>query len=166
MAVGLLALVVAGCGELPSRSADIDRDPTVPCMNEPGEPLDEATVIQALRDHGIDLHRESTAGMCSAQDVVVGLTNAPGWSSDADVAEYERIVREDGHVICALRRHQIYDDSLRTTRQQEMGHGLKVRLANLEYTIYRDEDAAESQLARLRAGFSDLERALAGPSDL
>ena len=164
----LLSLTVAGGCDYRSAPASwgrtqpddvtaYERDGSPRCRPGPGRPLGVHLVGRVLRDHGFAVKREADVAICSAEDILVSLTNV----SDDEVSA-GRTVRRQGHLFCDVRRGAIYGRTLGrdrdATRASPVFSGRKAEfwIANVECSLYPEGPETEQQIDRLEGAMEAL----------
>jgi hypothetical protein len=136
--------------------------PRSTCPDGPTRPLEWPALAAALAEHGVYVYPNPESGVCSANDVMMHLTNILFRGPYENISDHDRILRDYGYVGCAIRSKSIYMDSREETHEGSVDpDGVKLRLANIECNIFPNAENASAQIGRLRAAFADLERVLA-----
>lgn len=137
-----------------------DEDSSPACSNEAASPLSVKQVIDALRRHRFTVYPDTTSADCSAEDIVMDVTNILFDGPHENIASHAEISAREGHLGCAVRRGPIYGGESEIQTLEAEVDKFKLVLANVECTIYLDRERRAIQLANLKRALLDLQRDL------
>jgi hypothetical protein len=126
------------------------------CQDGPTEPLTKGQVVRVLRDHGFSAYPDPYT-CAGATDIMIDLSNILSFGPDANVDEHAEISAREGYLLCALRSHPIYGEGTTIQEFERSDEKVELVLANLECTLYPEQDA---QVERLDEAFAALEAEL------
>lgn len=128
------------------------------CSGGEARPLSIQVVARTLREHGFNVQPEGRSEICGgvgAEEVVADLTNVHFDGPYENIESHDEVQRREGMVICAIRRGPLWGNTLQKDLDAPAaspifsGPKAVFFLANVECTIYPDEDRRQEQVGRL-----------------
>lgn len=135
---------------------EVDGERSPDCQDGPTEPLTKGQVVPVLRDHGFSVYPDPYT-CAGATDIMIDLSNILFFGPNANEEQHDEITAREGHLICSLRTSPIYGDTNDVQEFERSAEKVKLVLANLECTLYPEQDA---QVERLDEAFAALEAEL------
>jgi hypothetical protein len=162
----VLAFLVACGGEkrdgdvFPAQQTTNASELNSTCTMKEGTPLRVDTVLGVLRNHGYSMY-VVTDPVCGA-GMVAKIANVQLSGPNVNNHDADRIMREEGHVICNIGSEILLRGNQGRTVQRftdDVGEAAaRFYLGNVDCSIYPDSEKGGEQVASLEAAMHSLER--------